>query len=72
MIIEWNAHMFSSDTDRYPFHPRATYTPDAQQRSDLGDPYPLAHERGKTGESSSLPDQGYRDRLRCSEIRHGF
>ncbi len=34
MIIEWNAHMFSSDTDRYPFHPRATYTPDVQQRSD--------------------------------------
>jgi predicted TIM-barrel fold metal-dependent hydrolase len=27
MIIEWNAHMFSSDTDRYPFHPRATYVP---------------------------------------------
>jgi predicted TIM-barrel fold metal-dependent hydrolase len=34
MIIEWNAHMFSSDTDRYPFHARATYTPDVQQRSD--------------------------------------
>lgn len=29
MIIEWNAHMFSRDTARYPFHPRAAYTPDA-------------------------------------------
>ncbi len=28
MIVEWNAHMFSSDTGRYPFHPRAAYTPD--------------------------------------------
>ncbi len=27
MIIEWNAHMFSSDTDRYPFHPQAAYKP---------------------------------------------
>lgn len=27
MIIEWNAHMFSSDTERFPFHPRAAYTP---------------------------------------------
>lgn len=29
MIIEWNAHMFSSDLERYPFHERAAYTPDA-------------------------------------------
>ncbi|MEZ4836315.1 MAG: amidohydrolase family protein [Caldilineaceae bacterium] len=29
MIIEWNVHLFSSDTDRYPFHPRASYIPDA-------------------------------------------
>ncbi|MDA0711239.1 MAG: amidohydrolase family protein [bacterium] len=29
MIIEWNAHMFSSDTTRYPLHPRAVYTPNA-------------------------------------------
>ena len=28
MIIEWNAHMFSRDTTRYPFHPRAAYLPD--------------------------------------------
>ncbi len=28
-VVEWNAHMFSSDTKRYPFHPRATYKPDA-------------------------------------------
>lgn len=27
MIIEWNAHMFSSDTGRYPFHPEAVYHP---------------------------------------------
>jgi predicted TIM-barrel fold metal-dependent hydrolase len=29
MIIEWNAHMFSSDTERYPFHDRAVYMPEA-------------------------------------------
>jgi predicted TIM-barrel fold metal-dependent hydrolase len=34
MIIEWNAHMFSADTDRYPFHPRATYVPDPARRAD--------------------------------------
>jgi L-fuconolactonase len=28
MIIEWNAHMFSRDTRRYPFHPAAAYVPD--------------------------------------------
>jgi predicted TIM-barrel fold metal-dependent hydrolase len=33
MIIEWNAHMFSSDTERYPFHPRAAYTPKTEMRS---------------------------------------
>jgi predicted TIM-barrel fold metal-dependent hydrolase len=27
-VIEWNAHIFSPDTSRYPFHPKATYTPD--------------------------------------------
>lgn len=27
MIVEWNAHMFSSDRERYPIHPRAAYTP---------------------------------------------
>jgi predicted TIM-barrel fold metal-dependent hydrolase len=27
MIVEWNAHMFSSDTARYPFHPAAAYVP---------------------------------------------
>jgi predicted TIM-barrel fold metal-dependent hydrolase len=27
MIIEWNAHMFSSDYSRYPFHPQAAYKP---------------------------------------------
>jgi predicted TIM-barrel fold metal-dependent hydrolase len=29
VIVEWNAHMFSSDVGRYPFHPQAAYTPDA-------------------------------------------
>jgi L-fuconolactonase len=27
MVIEWNAHMFSRDTRRYPFHPQAAYVP---------------------------------------------
>lgn len=29
MIVEWNAHMFSQDRDRYPLHARAAYTPRA-------------------------------------------
>ena len=33
MIIEWNAHMFSSDTVRYPFHPQAAYVPDGSHLS---------------------------------------
>jgi predicted TIM-barrel fold metal-dependent hydrolase len=33
MIIEWNAHMFSRDTTRYPFHPQAAYVPDASRLS---------------------------------------
>ena len=38
MIIEWNAHMFSADTTRYPIHPRATYVPKGQFSADpLGD-----------------------------------
>lgn len=31
MIIEWNAHMFSSDTERYPFHSNAAYVPDSSR-----------------------------------------
>ena len=27
MIIEWNTHLFSSDRERYPIHPRAAYAP---------------------------------------------
>ena len=27
MIIEWNAHIFSPDLQRYPFHPQAAYRP---------------------------------------------
>jgi predicted TIM-barrel fold metal-dependent hydrolase len=33
MIIEWNAHMFSADAERYPFHPRATYVPGPERRA---------------------------------------
>ena len=36
MLVEWNAHMFSRDTQHYLFHPRATYVPDAAQL--LADP----------------------------------
>lgn len=32
MTIEWNAHMFSSDTERYPFHPNAVYQPKPEMR----------------------------------------
>lgn len=28
-VVEWNAHMFSANTARFPFHPKATYKPDA-------------------------------------------
>jgi predicted TIM-barrel fold metal-dependent hydrolase len=27
MVIEWNAHIFSPDVQRYPFHPEAPYQP---------------------------------------------
>lgn len=30
-VIEWNAHMFSRDTRRFPFHPQAVYKPDASK-----------------------------------------
>ncbi|MCB0667150.1 MAG: amidohydrolase family protein [Saprospiraceae bacterium] len=32
-IIEWNAHIFSPDTTRYPFHAKATYRPDVTQNA---------------------------------------
>ncbi|MBN4064149.1 amidohydrolase [Dehalococcoides mccartyi] len=34
MIIDWNIHMFSSDTERYPFHSRAAYRPRAEMLLD--------------------------------------
>ncbi len=34
MIVEWNAHMFSRDTRRYPFHPAAAYVPDGADLED--------------------------------------
>jgi predicted TIM-barrel fold metal-dependent hydrolase len=37
MIIEWIHHLFSSDTQRYPWHPRATYIPQGTHAD------PLAH-----------------------------
>ena len=33
MIVEWNTHIFSADTDRYPFHPRAVYVPAPERRA---------------------------------------
>ena len=27
-VVEWNAHLFSPDITKYPFHPKATYQPD--------------------------------------------
>jgi predicted TIM-barrel fold metal-dependent hydrolase len=33
VIIEWNAHMFSSDTETYPFHPEAAYHPNTANLS---------------------------------------
>src|SRR3954469_16432803 len=34
MVIEWNAHMFSRATRRYPFHPAAAYVPSAADLAD--------------------------------------
>lgn len=34
MIVEWNAHIFSADTEKYPFHPRAAYVPGEDARFD--------------------------------------
>lgn len=28
-VVEWNQHMFSADTAKFPFHPQAVYKPDA-------------------------------------------
>jgi len=33
MIVEWNAHMFSSDVVRYPFYPGAAYVPAVERLS---------------------------------------
>lgn len=46
MIVEWNVHIFSADTARYPFHPRATYTPAAERLSP--DPLAVYQERMRT------------------------
>lgn len=32
LIIEWNAHIFSPDVERYPWHPKATYQPDVSKQ----------------------------------------
>ena len=43
MIVEWNAHMFSRDQERYPFYPEAAYQPEASRLS----PDPLADYLGR-------------------------
>jgi predicted TIM-barrel fold metal-dependent hydrolase len=43
MIVEWNAHMFSRNTRRYPFHPQAAYVPSATALED--DPLTIYLER---------------------------
>ncbi len=30
-VVEWNVHFFSSETENYPFHSQATYTPDVSR-----------------------------------------
>ncbi len=39
LVVEWNAHMFSRDQARYPFHAQAAYIPGEAMRADdpLGD-----------------------------------
>lgn len=46
MIVEWNHHLFSSDTARYPWHPRATYVPHQTHADPLADYLRSMHERG--------------------------
>lgn len=31
-VIEWNAHIFSPDLSRFPFHPKAVYKPDVSKQ----------------------------------------
>ncbi|MBK8503577.1 MAG: amidohydrolase family protein [Saprospiraceae bacterium] len=33
-VIEWNAHIFSSNLKKYPFHPKATYQPDVSAHAE--------------------------------------
>jgi L-fuconolactonase len=42
-VIEWNAHLFSSDTKRYPLHPKATYQRD--MTNEPPDPLPIYIQR---------------------------
>lgn len=72
MIIEWNHHLFSSDTARYPFHPQAAYTPDVSRLSDdpIGD-Y-LAHmQREGIDRAVVVHPEPYGDdhRLVCEALR---
>lgn len=34
LVCEWNAHMFSRDVERYPFHPQAAYRPNVSRLAD--------------------------------------
>lgn len=43
MIVEWNAHLFSQDRQRYPFHPHAAYLPDGSRL--VTDPLAVYQER---------------------------
>ena len=45
MIVEWNAHMFSSDISRYPFYTHAAYIP--ERESLLADPLAAYQQRMK-------------------------
>lgn len=45
-VIEWNAHVWSPDLQRYPFHPNATYRPDVSERSTCGEYLQRLDDRG--------------------------
>jgi predicted TIM-barrel fold metal-dependent hydrolase len=48
MIIEWNHHLFSSDTVRYPWHAQATYIPQDTHTDPLSSYVQLMDARGVT------------------------
>ena len=40
-VIEWNQHMFCSNTQKFPFSPRGTYKPEVSRLS--ADPLAICH-----------------------------